>query len=58
MKDIQLSKYKIKKVTTCIFMDPKWAKFIKYYWTLGSNKVQLFKMKGLPYGDLDIISQI
>lgn len=37
-------------------MDPKWAKFVMDYITIGGNRAQVITLKGLPCGDLGIIN--
>ncbi len=39
-----------------ILMYHKWEKFVIEYKTLGHNKVQVLRMKGLPWGELGIIN--
>jgi hypothetical protein len=46
----------VRKDETCILMDPKWAKLVIDYISLGARKVQVIKMKGLPCGNLVIIN--
>jgi len=34
----------------------KWEKYVDGYWTLGSNTIQMFRLKRLPCGELGIIT--
>jgi hypothetical protein len=44
------------KGRTNILMDPRWAKFVMDYITIGGNRAQVITLKGLPCGDLGIIN--
>ncbi len=48
--------YTTGKGGTCILMDPRWAKFVMDYITIGSNRAQVITLKGLQCGDLGIIN--
>ncbi len=39
-----------------MLMEPKLANFVTKYKVLARNRVQMFKLKGLPYKELGIIN--